>query len=226
MAAVLTIMTRSTSDPRIKARLAPRVPDEDGRRDLTLAILDDLVDRAGALPNVRVRLAVTPPVEALRVERPALPSETFIPQRGSSLAERQRNVLEDLAASGFTSVVMIGADLPDVPPRHLEQAFAWLSDSAPTVVMGPSDSGGCYLIGVTVTPGLVPDLFSRLRWSTPYAADDLAVAGTAAGLTLRTLDPWNNVKSPADLDLLTARLRYSPDSAPHTAAALRRLKLL
>ena len=222
----LAIMTRSTSDPRIKAGLEPRIPTATGRRDLALAFIDDLVERAAALPDVRVRLAVTPPVEGLRVARPALPGETFLAQRGRSLAERQRHVFQDLAASGFRRVVVMGSDLPDLPGDYLARAFATLGDSSSTVVLGPTESGGCYLMGATVAPGGVPDVFSNVSWQSAHAIDELARACLDAGLEVSRLDVWTDVDNPDDLDRLVARLRASPRSAPHTSAVLRKLRLL
>jgi glycosyltransferase A (GT-A) superfamily protein (DUF2064 family) len=225
MASALAIMTRSTSDPRIHAGVAPRLPAEQDRRDLALAFIDDLLDRAAGLPNVRVRLAVTPPAEALRVHRPSLPSDMFMAQRGTALAERQLNLLHDLAASGFDRVVLTAADLPDLPPGRLEQAFAALDAAAPVAVIGPTDSGACHLVGVNVVEGKVPDVFSGIRWATPFAADDAAAAADRAAVSVRRLDPWNTVATPEDLASLSDRLRYAPDTAPHTAAVLRRLRV-
>jgi glycosyltransferase A (GT-A) superfamily protein (DUF2064 family) len=221
----LVIMTRSTSDPRIKAAFAPRLPAEQDRRDLALAFIDDLLERVAQLPNVRVRIAVTPPAEALRVHRPSLPSDMFLVQRGTALAERQQNVLHDLAASGFDRLILMGADVPDLPPGRLEQAFAALDASAPVAVIGPTDSGACHLIGVNVTGGKVLDMLGPVRWATPFAADDATAAAAREGVTVRRLDTWNTIGNPEDLGLLSDRLRYAPEAAPHTAAFLRRLKL-
>jgi glycosyltransferase A (GT-A) superfamily protein (DUF2064 family) len=222
----LVIMTRSTSDPRIKERLAPSLPSNDARRDLALAFLDDLAERAKGLPGVRLRLAVTPPIEGLRVDRSALPADTFLVQRGTSLGERQLHVFEDLAASGFRHVVMIGSSLPDLPADILARAFAILDAEPATVVVGPSDSGACYLIGANVERGAVPDLFTSVRWDSPYALDDLTYVCEGAGRKLLRLDVWNAVVAPTDLDLLVTRLRFSPETASHTAGALKLLKLL
>lgn len=227
MSSVIAIMTRSPSDPRIKARLIPRIPSEEARSDLALAFLDDLMDRCRALPGVLLRLAVTPPVEGLRVHRPNLPADAFLPQRGGGLHERQRHVFEDLATSGFTHAVLIGSDLPDLPVDYLEQALVVLNESASTVVLGPSDDGGCYLIGLRLTAqGPVPDLFSGVRWESPHAQDDLNRACERIGLTVRWLPAWNDVDAPDDVDLLAGRLRYAPDAAPHTAGVMRRLGLI
>ena len=222
---VIAIMTRSPSDPRIKLRLVPRVPSEQARRELALAFLDDLVDHCEGWPGVLLRVAVTPPIEGLRVHCPGLPPESIVPQRGSSLGERLQHVCEDLAASGFANVLLIGSDLPDLPRAHLEQAFAFLRDPQ-TAVVGPSDDGACYLIGLTVAPGAVPDVFTGVRWESPHSQDDLCRACARAGLTVKHVRPWNDVDTPQDLDLLSGRLRYAPDAAPHTAAVLRRLGLV
>jgi glycosyltransferase A (GT-A) superfamily protein (DUF2064 family) len=218
-------MTRSTSDPRIKERLAPVVPSEEGRRNLALAFIDDLAERSRALPGVRLRVAVTPPVEGLRVDRPSLPADTFVVQRGASLGERQRHVFEDLAASGFDRVVMVASSVPDVPLDFLRQAFAALAGASPAMVVGPTGSGGCYLIGARVAYGAVPDLFTGVRWGTPHAIDDFAAACAGAGRELHRLDVCDAVVSPADLDLLATRLRFAPDTAKHTAEVLKELKL-
>ena len=227
IASALAIMTRSTSDPRLKAPLATRIPALRNRCELALGFIDDLADRCRALPDVSLRLAVTPPVAGLRVDRSGLAGETFLTQRGASLADRQRHVFEDLAASGFTRIVLIGANIPDVPLDHLRQAFDALVPDASVVALGPTDVGGCYLIGMSVRPGSVlDDVFSPVRWNSPYAADDLTSAAARLGLSVRRLERWNRVDAPDDLDGLVTRLRHAPEAAPHTAAVLRKLGLL
>jgi glycosyltransferase A (GT-A) superfamily protein (DUF2064 family) len=94
------------------------------------------------------------------------------------------------------------------------------------VTLGPSDDGGCYLVGATVAPGAVPDVFAGVRWNTPYTLDDLLRGCVRAGRTVKRLDSWNGVINPSDLTQLADRLRYAPDAAPNTAAALRNLRLL
>src|ERR1700731_2255283 len=101
MVSALTILTRSPSDPRTKTRLSARIPSDAGRRELVLAFLADLIGRGDGLPGVAVRLAVTAPVEGLRFARPSLPGDSLLAQRGATLEERLRHVLEDLAARGF-----------------------------------------------------------------------------------------------------------------------------
>jgi glycosyltransferase A (GT-A) superfamily protein (DUF2064 family) len=72
----------------------------------------------------------------------------------------------------------------------------------------------------------VPDLFSGVRWTSPYTIDDLMDVAARLGLPVHRLDQWNDVNAPDDLQLLAGRLHYAPDAAPHTSVILRRLKIL
>jgi glycosyltransferase A (GT-A) superfamily protein (DUF2064 family) len=43
---------------------------------------------------------------------------------------------------GIESVVVVGSDLPDLPPRLIQEAFAALSTAEERVVLGPPTDGG------------------------------------------------------------------------------------
>ncbi len=69
-------------------------------------------------------------------------------------------------------VVIIGADVPGIRPRHIAAAFHSLGSH--DVVFGPAPDGGYWLVGVKRRPR-VPDLFAGVRWSSEHAlADTLA----------------------------------------------------
>ncbi len=226
MSIAIAILTRSSADPRMKARLAPVLPDPDHRRDVALAFLDDLVERAAAQPGVTVKVAVTPPLEGLRMDRPSLLWHQLLLQRGATFGERLHHVLEDLANAGFHQIVMLGADVPDLPPSCLEEAVQALTSDPATVVCGPSGDGSCYLLGLTVHDHRVPDLFSPVRWSTPHMLEDTEAAAVAHGLRVHRVGEWHDVDTPEDLQTLADRLRHAPSTAPHTAAILQSLGLL
>ena len=121
MSAVIVILTRSPSDPRLKARIAPVVPDSHQRLDLELAFLDDLVERVGAVEGAALKVAVTPPLEGLRLVRPWIRWDQLLLQRGATFGDRLRNVFVDLDAAGFTRIILLGADVPDLPAAALEE---------------------------------------------------------------------------------------------------------
>jgi len=226
MSAVIAILTRSPSDPRLKARLAPVVPNSQQRLDLVLAFLDDLVERVGAIDGVALKVAVTPPLEGLRLARPWIRWDQLLLQRDSTFGERLRHVFEDLAKAGFTQIIVLGADVPDLPRAALEDAIGQLRTDPHVVVTGPSGDGSFYLLGLTVHNHVVPELFAQARWGTPHMLEDVEAAAVSHGLTVsRTMD-WHDVDTPEDVRELADRVRLAPTTAKATADMLRELKLI
>lgn len=226
MSVAVAILTRSPADPRLKQRLAPVLADAEARREVALAFLDDLVERVNALPDVTLKVAVTPPVEGLRMMRPSIPWNSLLPQRGVTLGERLQHVIDDLVAAGFSQVVLVGNDVPDVPVSCLQEAVRTLEEQPHAVVTGPSGDGSYYLLGVTARSGRVPDLLSQVRWGTPDMLTDTEAAAQGQGLTVHRVADWHDIDTPEDLAALVERLRGNPDAAPYTADTLRRLQLL
>jgi hypothetical protein len=225
MSAVIAILTRSPSDPRLKARIAPVVPDSQQRLDLVLAFLDDLVERVSAVDGVALKVAVTPPLEGLRLARPWIAGNQLLLQRGTTFGDRLRNVISDLARAGFTRIILLGADVPDLPPAALDEAVRLTTDPA-VVVTGPSDDGSFYLLGLTVQNHVVPELFADVRWGTPHMRDDLEAAAVAQGRTVSHTLNWPDVDTPEDVMALAVRLKSAPASAGHTFDVLRVLALI
>lgn len=225
MSAVIAILTRSPSDPRLKARIAPVVPDSQQRLDLVLAFLDDLVARASAVDGVALKVAVTPPLEGLRLARPWIRWDQLLLQRGTTFGDRLRNVITDLAKAGFTRIILLGADVPDLPPSALDDAVRMITDPG-VVVTGPSDDGSFYLLGLTVQNHVVPELFADVRWGTPHMRDDLEAAAVAQGRTVAHTINWPDVDTPEDVMALAVRLKAAPATAGHTAEVLRSLTLI
>ncbi len=226
MSLVVAILTRSPSDPRLKARIGPVVPDRDHRRDLVLAFLDDLLARVSAVSDVTVKVAVTPPLEGLRIARPWIAGNRLLLQRGTTLGDRLRHVCDDLAAAGFRQVVLLGVDVPDLPAAEIEAAVRLVRTNAGVVVTGPSGDGSFYLLGMTVTDRGVPDLFTDVRWGIPHLLEDVETRARAAGLTVARIADWHDVDTPEDVQTLSDRLRLVPSGAPYTAAMLRSMGLL
>ena len=66
-------------------------------------------------------------------------------------------------------VVIIGADIPDIRPSHINDAFRALGSH--DIVYGPAADGGYWLIGMKRRPAL-KNIFSGVRWSTKYTLAD------------------------------------------------------
>lgn len=88
-------------------------------------------------------------------------------QTGINLGERMELAFEELFASGYEKVVIIGSDLLELTAPMIEQAFRELNTK--DVVIGPAEDGGYYLLGLK---SLHPNLFKNKAWGTETVRED------------------------------------------------------
>jgi rSAM/selenodomain-associated transferase 1 len=148
-----------------KRRLAGEAGDVAALR-FERAMLGLLSRRLGRDRRWRLRLAVTPDRSVAR--RHLWPHAAAIePQGAGDLGIRMRRAL---ARCPPGPVVLIGADIPRLAPRHIADAFRLLGRH--DLVFGPAEDGGFWLVGARRSPRL-PPLFGPVRWSGPYALADV-----------------------------------------------------
>lgn len=82
-------------------------------------------------------------------------------QEGDNLGDRMMLAFFELFQQGYSKVVIIGSDCPELTSFVIDDAFDKLDSH--DVVIGPSTDGGYYLLGLT---HLLPDLFKDKEWST------------------------------------------------------------
>lgn len=224
MARAVIIFAKAPVAGQVKTRLCPPLsPDE--AAELARCFLLDSVARACALPQVQACLAFTP-AEGEPCLRELLPFPLYyFPQRGASLGEREANAFVDAFAAGFSQAVLIGSDIPTLPSRHLQEAFAHLDTPENEVVLGASSDGGYYLIGMRT---LHPALFEDIHWSTASVLEETLAQAKRSGLRVAQVPTWYDVDEQADLYRLIDELT-PPESAacaPQTRSALVRLGLV
>lgn len=132
--------------------------------------------------------------------------------------------LDGLLARHPAGAMVMGADLPLVPPGVLVEAAAILRRGGPRdVVVMPTVDGGYGLIGVT-SPAAAP-LFAPQAWSTPAVLDETLRRAAANGLTVHRLPEQRDIDDADDLVWLQRALAAAPHAAPATRAALADLDL-
>jgi len=82
-------------------------------------------------------------------------------QYGEDLGVRMKNAFNDLFQLGYKEVIIIGRDLLDLKPKHIEEAFNKLENN--DVIIGPAKDGGYYLLGMKT---LYPQVFKNKNWGT------------------------------------------------------------
>jgi rSAM/selenodomain-associated transferase 1/alkylhydroperoxidase/carboxymuconolactone decarboxylase family protein len=130
------------------------------------------------------------------------PSFQLIPQEGASLGERMHGAFRRAMEAGADRVLLVGSDVPELDGDIL--AEAWRSLERHDVVLGPSEDGGYYLIGMRAPP---KDLFDQIQWSTPTVYDETLRRAAAQGVSVWALPVRADIDREEDVLAYEERLR-------------------
>jgi rSAM/selenodomain-associated transferase 1 len=214
MRPVIAIMARAPSSSG-KSRLIQDLGTHDGA-GLRLALLRDTLEIVSQLEAEKAVLYTPADGEAEIRGLTPFPA-MLLPQRGATLGERMREGVRDLLASGFDAVALVGSDLPTLPPIYVTATFGILRRRTEVLVLGPTDDGGYYLIGLTQPR---PELFEPIPWSTPVVLQRTRDAAGASGIPVEMLPPWYDVDSLSDLRRVWHRSQQPDGAARYTRAWL------
>jgi len=208
----LCIMAKAPEPGQVKTRLCPPLSPEDAA-ELYRCFLVDKIAQAREVTGAELALAYAPALAAALFEALA-PGFTLLAQRGADLTARIVAVCDELFRIGYDAAILIDSDTPTLPTERLESAVAVMSHGAHDLVLGPSEDGGYYLIGLRRPH---PGLFEGMRWSTPTVLEETLRRARALGLSSARLPAWYDVDTPADLARLRAELAAGSGGGPrHT----------
>jgi len=115
-------------------------------------------------------------------------------QSGADLGERMKNAFKDVFDDGYRQVVIIGSDCAELETGILHSAFEELDDV--DLVIGPSEDGGYYLLGMSL---FYPDVFDNIDWSTSSVFQQTVDKATKIGLSTTLLPTLNDIDTEQDL---------------------------
>jgi len=215
----ILLFVKSPVAGKVKTRLAVEIGAETAL-ELYKCFVEDLVSM---IENVDsgFQLCFHPPDAMPQVKQWLGDQHSYMPQKGRDLGEKMKNALALTLDEGFTKVVTIGSDIPDLPEEFLRQAFARL-DSFDAVI-GPSSDGGYYLIGFS-SNSFLAEAFDDVAWSTSDVFSQTLEKLKSHGLTVHLLPQWHDVDTQADLDDLVARIGNGHFSSSKTFDLIRRFK--
>jgi len=215
-AAALVVMARYPTPGRVKTRLA-RAIGANQASALYRAFVQDLDERF-AVRTGAVIWAFDPPES----DFPALvrAGVRCMPQVGRDLGERMHACFCLLTGEHFDRVLLLGADVPHVRDEWFAEAEAVLDQA--DVVLGPTDDGGYYLIGMREPH----DLFSGVPMSTPCVLAETLAKAESARLRVHLLPRTFDVDEVEDLTRLRRELTLHAGQLrlPRTAACLKDLE--
>lgn len=117
----------------------------------------------------RTWLAVTPDAAAGAMAGWARRLGARLPAIGQGTGDIGTRMRRTLAAMPPGPAVLIGGDIPEAAPAHIEAAFRALGNH--DCVFGPARDGGYWLVGLRRSP-FSPDVFSGVRWSSRHTLSD------------------------------------------------------
>lgn len=176
-----------------KTRLGAAIGAEQAAGVYARLLYNYLLDLLRAdLAGIRIELAVASPADVPFFAE-AFPELIVRPQIEGDLGQRMKASFEQAFAEGAQTAVLTGSDIPGLDAAIVCAAFAAL-ESTP-VVLGPSDDGGYYLIGMRA-PGA--DLFQGIAWSTARVLTQTEALAQAQELAIVYLPKHNDIDVVAD----------------------------
>jgi len=204
----LIIFTRYPEPGTTKTRMIPALG-AGGAADLQRWMTDHLVAKVKPLIeqwSLTVEVRFEGGSERLMREWLG-PSFSYRHQGRGDIGRRMQRALEDGFQEGYTSIVIIGSDVPDISSAIIHRAFEELQKNS--LVLGPAGDGGYYLIGMQKVneDQAYPELFEAINWGTSEVLSQTIAAAHQIGIGYALLDTLKDVDRPADLKVWNRALR-------------------
>ena len=226
----IAVMAKASSPGRTKTRLVPPLTPEEAAQ-LNTAFLQDVaanLSLADTLARIAPFMAFGPPGTApfFRENLPA--GIGLIETWFASFGECLFHAVSSLLARDYEAACLLNSDSPTLPTALLAQAAAILAPPGDRLVLGPSNDGGYYLIGMKQPHAR---LFEDVDWSTERVAAQTIERAVELGLPVHVLPVWYDVDDIEGLRGLSGELfeghrfdaKLTPYAAPNSAALLRSL---
>ena len=205
----LGLMAKVPLAGAVKTRLTPPLTSEEAAT-LSICFLRDMTSNvAGLTEDGMEGMVLYTPLGTEKMLHDLLPNSLrLVPQRGETLGERLVNAAVELLDNEFDSVCLINSDSPTLPSKILRTASSLLSQDGDRVVLGPSQDGGYYLIGLKRPH---PNLFERIAWSTADVLAHTIDRAAEMDLPVDLLPEWYDVDDEVTLLLLYEELGLLPN---------------
>jgi rSAM/selenodomain-associated transferase 1 len=199
---LIVVFLKFPAPGRVKTRLAESIGAE-----RAAAIYVRLVARTlGALPaDGAVIWLYGAPAECLGMIGSWV--DEMLPDRGwegeliaqpvGDLGSRLEWVFECAFARGFSKVIAVGTDCPDLRAAHF--SAAWQALDRADAVFGPTVDGGYYLVGLRRP---APELFRDIPWSSYQTLTQTLGVADAMGLGVEQLEELRDIDTIDDLRAL------------------------
>jgi rSAM/selenodomain-associated transferase 1 len=223
----IAVMAKASIPGKTKTRLVPPLTFEEAAAFNT-AFLQDVaanIAAAGQEASIACYMAYGPPGAAAFFESHFSSSigliESWYPNFGDCLF----TAIDQVLARGHAGAVVLNADSPTLPPDLLVETARALAQPGDRAVLGPSNDGGYYLLGLKAPHRR---LFEEVAWSTEQVAQQTRERAAEIGIEVQVLPEWYDVDDVASLQMLRSEViegrafasSLRPAPATHATALL------
>ena len=149
-----------------------------------------------------------------------------------TFGETLKAAIRHMLAAGHDAACVLNSDSPTLPPSILAEATQALAEPGDRIVLGPSNDGGYYLLGMKAMHDY---LFEDIAWSTERVTQQTLQRAAHLGLDVHLLPQWYDVDDALSFEILHAELTgersfgppgLTPAAASNTRALLENLEVV
>ena len=194
------VFIKSPETGKVKSRLSKSIDDETVVKIYKLFV-QDILHKLEKNPDEKIICYY--PKNAIDDIKNWLGSDyLYIPQDGNNLGERLKNGFIQGFQNGFSKLIAIGSDSPDLKLEFFLDTFKNLEYY--DTVIGPCIDGGYYLIGFS-NNSFYPKVFENIPWSTEKVYEKSIDSLNKADLKIYNLPVWQDVDTIENLFYLYER---------------------
>lgn len=206
MKTAICIFARPPLPGKAKTRLIPALG-KAGAANLARALLKDVVNACEQVGDAQLVISTT----AYFITENGLP--IWIQPEGDLGLRLEKTIQRGLLSADC--VIAVGADTPGLRASMLTTAIQKLQQKG--AVLGPTEDGGYYLVGLRRCPDGV---FENIRWSSPETLEDTLLQFGRFGIECAIKPRWFDLDTPADLERVRLLIHAGMDMGPNLAMFL------
>jgi rSAM/selenodomain-associated transferase 1/rSAM/selenodomain-associated transferase 2 len=207
----LIIFARFPSKGKVKTRLAKDTGDYYALSFYNMCA-EEILGQTKKLNSFNKYLFYTEAEEKEKVMRWAGSKYLYALQEGKDLGERMLHSFELAFSHHAKKVIIVGTDVPDLNAGIIKEAEKKLNEA--DLVIGPSNDGGYYLLGMKKVN---PELFQNIIWSSTSVFEATIEKAKKLKLRIAELNTLRDIDTKKDLDEWMGM--------PHVNSLKRKIKL-
>lgn len=188
------VLVRAPEKGKVKTRLSKIIGNE-----IALNVYKRfVVDITATLQNIECNITICyhPSHAQFRITHWLGDSYAYSAQKGNNIGERMANAFIRSFSKGFQHVILVGADIPDLTEKIIDEAFSSLQKYP--AVLGPALDGGYYLIGFNAN-SFIPEIFKNITWGTGRVCEQTLTVFDKKKLQVHMLPIWRDIDTYEDL---------------------------